>query len=45
MKFLGNPQYLHIKNWIYKFLNKIKNEIFNLQEPNQHLIIDKNLII
>ena len=20
MKFLGNPQYLHIKNWIYKFV-------------------------
>ena len=32
MKFLGNPQYLHIKNWIYKFVNKIKNENINLQD-------------
>ena len=31
-KFLGHPQYLHIKNWIYKFFNKIKNENINLQD-------------
>ena len=27
MKFLGNPQYLHIKNWTHKFVTKLKMKI------------------
>ena len=33
MKFLGNPQYLHIKNWIYKFVTKLKMKILIYKSP------------
>ena len=33
MKFLGNSQYLHIKNWIYKFVTKLKMKILIYKSP------------